>query len=63
MQYSTWPCWVNTRRQWKMINHFHTVDKYRRAMEWDIPESDEKEGDVLIFEAILKALDAIKGSD
>ncbi|RKZ68767.1 MAG: hypothetical protein DRQ44_03935 [Gammaproteobacteria bacterium] len=39
------------------------VDKYRRAMEWDIPESDEKEGDMLIFEAIQKALDTIKGSD
>jgi len=38
------------------------VDKYRRAMEWDIPESDEKEGDVLIFEAIQKALDVLKDS-
>ena len=46
-----------------MIDHFHAVDKYRRAMEWDIPESDEKEGDMLIFEAIQKALDAIKGTD
>ncbi len=39
------------------------VDKYRRAMEWDIPESDEKEGDRLIVEAIQKALDTIKNSD
>ena len=39
------------------------VDKYRRAMEWDIPESDEKEGDKLIIEAIQKALDAIKDSE
>jgi len=39
------------------------VDKYRRAMEWDIPESDEKEGDRLIIEAIQKALDKIKDSD
>jgi hypothetical protein len=38
------------------------VDKYRRAMEWDIPESNEKEGDVLIFEAIQKALDVLKDS-
>ena len=39
------------------------VDKYRRAMEWDIPESDEQEGDALIYEAIQKALDNLKGSN
>jgi len=38
------------------------VDKYRCAMEWDIPESDEKEGDRLIFEAIQKALDELRDS-
>ncbi len=39
------------------------VEKYRRAMDWDIPENDEKEGDVLIFAAIQKALDAIQRID
>ena len=39
------------------------VDKYRRAMEWDIPGSNEKEGDALIFDAIQKALDALRSSD
>jgi len=39
------------------------VEKYRRAMDWDIPDNDEKEGDVLIFAAIQKALDAIKDAD
>ena len=38
------------------------VDKYRRIMEWDIPESDEREGDKLIFEAIQDALDVLKES-
>ncbi len=38
------------------------VDKYRRIMEWDIPESDEREGDRLIFEAIQDALDTLKKS-
>ena len=35
------------------------IDKYRRAMEWDIPDSDEKTGDRLIVQAIQKALDEI----
>ena len=39
------------------------VDKYRRAMEWDIPDSDEKEGDALIYDAIQKALDAIRNDE
>ena len=39
------------------------VDKYRRMMEWDIPESDEREGDRLILEAIQEALDALKKSN
>ncbi len=38
------------------------VDKYRRIMEWDIPESDEREGDRLIFKAIQDALDTLKKS-
>ncbi len=38
------------------------VEKYRRAMDWDIPENDEQEGDKMIFAAIQKALDAIKQS-
>ncbi len=38
------------------------VDKYRRAMEWDIPESDEKTGDRLIIQAIRKALDEVSDS-
>ncbi len=41
----------------------HLVDKYRRAMEWDIPENDEKEGDALIFEAIQKALETLKAAE
>ncbi len=36
------------------------VEKYRRAMDWDIPGNDEKQADQLIFAAIQKALDAIK---
>jgi len=39
------------------------VEKYRCAMDGDIPDNDEEEGDVLIFETIQKALDAIKESD
>ncbi len=39
------------------------VDKYRRMMEWDIPESDEREGDRLILEAIQEALDALNKSN
>jgi len=39
------------------------VDKYRRMMEWDIPESNESEGDKLIFEAIQDALDALRKSE
>ncbi len=39
------------------------VEKYRRAMDWDIPDNDEKKGDVLIFETIQKALDVINDSN
>ncbi len=36
------------------------VEKYRRAMDWDIPDNDEILADKLIFEALQKALDAIR---
>ncbi len=39
------------------------VDKYRRIMEWDIPEYDEPEGDKLILQAIQQALDSLKQRD
>lgn len=38
------------------------VEKYRRAMDWDIPENNDQESDQMIFAAIQKALDAIKQS-
>ena len=41
----------------------HLVDKYRRIMEWDIPEYDESEGDKLILQAIQQALDSLKQRD
>ncbi|HFB64596.1 MAG TPA: hypothetical protein ENJ60_03560 [Aeromonadales bacterium] len=36
------------------------VEKYRKAMDWDIPENNEIEADQLIFDAIQHALDSIK---
>jgi hypothetical protein len=36
------------------------VEKYRRAMEWDIPDDDETESDRVVFEAIRKTLDAVE---
>ena len=36
------------------------VEKYRRAMEWDIPDDDETESDRAVFEAIRKSLDAVE---
>jgi hypothetical protein len=36
------------------------VGKYRRAMEWDIPDDDETESDRAIFDAIRKTLDAVE---
>ncbi len=36
------------------------IEKYRRMMDWDIPENDEREGDKLIFAAVQKALDALR---
>jgi len=38
------------------------IEKYRRAMDWDIPDNDEQKADQLIFAAIQNALDAIKRS-
>jgi hypothetical protein len=36
------------------------VDKYRSAMEWDIPDNDEKESDRAIFEALRNALQIVE---
>ncbi|MGV6857604.1 MAG: hypothetical protein ACWA5X_01390 [bacterium] len=41
----------------KDVNHL--VEKYRRMMDWDIPENDEPLSDRLIIQAIRKALDAV----
>ncbi len=38
------------------------VEKYRRAMDWDIPENNDARSDQLIFDAIQKALDAIRST-
>lgn len=51
------------------INRYHDeiindvkslVEKYRRAMDWDIPENDDSLSDKIIFQAIRKALDSIE---
>ncbi len=36
------------------------IEKYRKAMDWDIPENDDKKSDRVIFEAIETALAQIK---
>lgn len=36
------------------------VEKYRKIMDWDIPENDETLADTLIFDAIQQALDRVK---
>ncbi len=36
------------------------VEKYRRIMDWDIPENDEAYADKLIFQAIQDALNELK---
>lgn len=36
------------------------VDKYRRAMEWDIPDIDETESDRAIFAAIRNTLAVVE---
>jgi hypothetical protein len=36
------------------------VDKYLRAMEWDIPEADEARGRQLILEEIKQAIGRIE---
>ena len=36
------------------------IEKYRKAMDWDIPENDDKKSDKVIFQAIEAALAQIK---
>lgn len=36
------------------------IEKYRKAMDWDIPENDDIKSDRVIFEAIETALAQIK---
>ena len=36
------------------------IEKYRKAMAWDIPENNTQEADQLIFEAVQRALNKIK---
>jgi hypothetical protein len=38
------------------------VEKYRRAMDWDIPGNDDTKSDRLIFSAIRQALDEVEKS-
>ncbi len=38
------------------------VEKYRRAMDWDIPENDDRISDRLILEAIGQALAEVRES-
>ena len=38
------------------------VDKYLRAMEWDIPEADETRGRQLILDEIKQAIGRIESS-
>ena len=37
----------------------HLVEKYRRAMDWDIPENNDAESDKLIIQAIRAALEKV----
>ncbi len=36
------------------------VEKYRRAMDWDIPENVDKKSDRLILQAIREALEQVE---
>lgn len=36
------------------------VEKYRKIMDWEIPENDEQQADRVILSAIQNALDNIK---
>ncbi len=36
------------------------IEKYRKVMDWDIPENNEAEADQLIFEAVQRAFNEIK---
>ncbi|HEB96318.1 MAG TPA: hypothetical protein ENI96_07790 [Sedimenticola thiotaurini] len=38
------------------------VEKYRRAMDWDIPENDDRRSDRLILQAIETALAEVRES-
>jgi hypothetical protein len=38
------------------------VEKYRRAMDWDIPENDDTKSDQLVLGAIRQALDEVEES-
>lgn len=51
------------------INRYHDeiiddikqlIEKYRRAMDWDIPENDDKKSDRIILDAIEVALANVK---
>jgi len=51
------------------ISHYHDeivrdikslVEKYRRAMDWDVPENEDAESDKLIFATIREALDRVE---
>ncbi|HHH38671.1 MAG TPA: hypothetical protein ENK50_03735 [Sedimenticola sp.] len=38
------------------------VEKYRRAMDWDIPGNDDRKSDRLILAAIRQALEGVEKS-
>ncbi len=51
------------------INRYHDeivddvrqlIEKYRKAMDWDIPENDDRESDQIILNAIETALAKVK---
>lgn len=49
----------------EQINHDvrKLVDKYRRIMDWDIPENDETRAGTLVIEEIRQALDRVAADD
>ena len=36
------------------------IEKYRKIMDWEIPENDEQQADEVILSAVQKALDKTK---
>ncbi len=51
------------------INHYHDeivddvrhlIEKYRKAMDWDIPENDDEKSDQVVLAAIEAALASVK---